>query len=189
MTEPEDAARERADAAQEREDAAQEREDAAPEREDAAREREDAGQMNDAAFADALDRWGSRISQWPTHAAAAQQLIERSAAARRLLHQAEELDAQLSLLPELVANPQLQQRITSELDGRSQVDLLDRLFQWFAASLWRPSLAAAVPLLLGFMVGTATPIAAEDALAEELSLLVLTTTIEVATEEEITDEF
>ncbi len=176
------------DAAQEREDAAQEREDAAQEREDAAG-REDAAQMDEAAFANALDRWGSRLSQWPAHEAAARELIERSAAARRLLIRAEQLDAQLSQPAELAANPQLQQRITSALAGRKQFDGLDRLIQWFAASLWRPSVAAAVPLLLGFIIGTAAPIAAEDSLAEELGLLAFTTTIEIAGAEEIADEF
>ena len=164
-------------------------EDAAREREDAARERADAAQMDEAAFADALDRWGSRLSQWPARAAAARELIERSAAARQLLVQAEQLDAQLSQLAELAADPQVQRRLSSELDRHRQFDLLDRIIQWFAASLWRPSLAAAAPLLFGFVIGTGSPVAAEDSLAEELSLLVLTTTVEVATEEEIADEF
>ena len=105
------------------------------------------------------------------------------------MRQAEQLDVQLSRLPEMTANAVVGQRITSKLDSRRQVDLLDRLFQWFAASCWRPSLAAAASLLLGFVVGTGMPVAAEDSLAEELSLLVLTATIEVATEEEIADEF
>ena len=145
--------------------------------------------MDETTFAHALDRWGSRISQWPEHEAAARELSERSATARHLLRQAEQLDAQLSRLPEMAANAVVGQRVTGKLDSRRQADLLDRLFQWFAASLWRPSLAAAASLLLGFVVGTGMPIAAEDSLAEELSLLVLTATIEVATEEEIADEF
>lgn len=157
-------------------------------REDAAK-RVGAAQMDETTFAHALDRWGSRISQWPEHAAAARELSERSATASHLLRQAEQLDAQLSRLPEMTANAVVGQRITSKLDSRRQVDLLDRLFQWFAASCWRPSLAAAASLLLGFVVGTGMPVAAEDSLAEELSLLVLTATIEVATEEEIADEF
>ena len=50
----------------------------------------------------------------------------------------------------VTAPPHLAQRILANLPER---DPLERLWQWFSASLWRAAATAALPLLVGFALG------------------------------------
>ena len=140
--------------------------------------------MNEAAFTDGLDRWGSDLTSWPTQELrAARTLLEVSADARRQLAAAQRLDSLLSSLPEVPANPALPQQALSLLGERN---LLDRFFEWFFVALWRPVLAAVLPLLIGFVVGTSTALE-DDLFTEELSLLAIA--LEAPNVEEDGDEF
>ena len=56
--------------------------------------------MTETALADAVDRWGGDLHDWPTPvAAAARKLLEHSAIAREELALAQQLDALLADLP------------------------------------------------------------------------------------------
>lgn len=118
---------------------------------------------------DLLDNYGSRESNWPSELResmrAALDSLERNNSLERwdslepgeslelrvALREARELDELLdSYAPPLA---QLEQRILEALPQ----PLLERLFSWLVpergSELWRPALAAALPLLLGVTLG------------------------------------
>ena len=106
--------------------------------------------MNIDEFNDGLDRWGSRTERWPEpDRSAATALLEQSEAARRQLAQAELAD-QLLAADHHPAPHHLRQQILQQLEGD---DMVQRLADWFAAALWKPVLAAACMLALGFSIG------------------------------------
>ncbi len=126
-------------------------------------------------LAEALDRWGSDLDDWPNSAASeAKRLLESSPEAARLMHETAALEIELAQLREHRATPGLDERILAELPVR---DGVQRIVDWLTGALWRPALAATIPLLLGFILGITIP--EEDSqLADELSLLVFSTTYE-----------
>ncbi len=126
-------------------------------------------------LADALDRWGSDLDLWPIIAAnEAKTLMASSPEATRLVQEFVALESELAKLREHQATPGLDVKILAELPTR---DGVQRIVDWLSASLWRPALAAAIPLALGFILGITIP--EEDSqLADELSLLVFSETYE-----------
>lgn len=126
-------------------------------------------------LAEALDRWGSDLDDWPNSAASeARRLLQSSPEAARLMQETAALEIELTQLREHRATPGLDERILAELPVR---DGIQRILDWLTGALWRPALAATIPLALGFILGTTIP--EEDSqLADELSLLVFSTTYE-----------
>lgn len=130
---------------------------------------------NERELAEALDRWGSDLEDWPNSAASeARRLLQSSPEAARLMQETAALEIELTQLREHRATPGLDERILAELPVR---DGIQRILDWLTGALWRPALAATIPLALGFILGTTIP--EEDSqLADELSLLVFSTTYE-----------
>ena len=127
------------------------------------------------ALAEALDRWGSDLHDWPEAAATqAKRLLESSPAAKRLMQKTVALELALTQLGEHRATPGLDVKILEQLPPK---DDLQRIVDWLAGALWRPALAAAIPLALGFALGVTMP--EEDSqLADELSLMAFSATYE-----------
>ncbi len=130
---------------------------------------------NNRDLADALDRWGSDLTVWPSTAASeAKRLMDSSPEATRLVQESAALDLELAQLGEHRATPGLDAKIIAELPTR---DGVQRIVDWLSGALWRPALAAAIPLAVGFVLGISIP--EEDSqLADELSLLVFSETYE-----------
>lgn len=130
---------------------------------------------NERELAEALDRWGSDLDDWPNSAASeARRLLQSSPEAARLMQETAALEIELTQLREHRATPGLDERILAELPVR---DGIQRILDWLTGALWRPALAATIPLAFGFILGTTIP--EEDSqLADELSLLVFSTTYE-----------
>ena len=126
-------------------------------------------------LADALDRWGSDLDTWPrTAASEAKRLMASSQEATRLVQESTALNLALVQLREPHATPGLDAKILARLPAR---DGVQRVVDWLSGALWRPALAATIPLALGFILGITIP--EEDArLADELSLLVFSETFE-----------
>jgi hypothetical protein len=138
--------------------------------------------MNEQEFKNQLDRLGSDLARWPSQSAAqARSLLEYSSAARDSLAAARALDRAFETLRQPALPAGLSSRI---LDRVSHPDPWERLGDWFTAALWRPALAAAVPLVVGFMVGLQSAPDSDALLLAELSELPLT----AAFEESIYDE-
>jgi predicted Abi (CAAX) family protease len=79
----------------------------------------------------------------------------------------EQLDQALERLPVEPAPAGLRERIMAELPE----DSWQRLSNWLTASLWRPALAAAFSLALGFAIGFYQTEPADQDLVDELSML------------------
>ena len=102
-------------------------------------------------FTDNLDRWGSNLGLWPESLRrAGTQLLRESAEARQAHGRAQQIDSLLAT--EHRAPPALQGQILAQIAGE---DYWQRLADWFAQTFWRPSLAAACMLALGFAFGLA----------------------------------
>lgn len=130
-------------------------------------------------FSDNLDHWGTDLNHWPPAAAQrARVLMASSTEARAQFAAAEKLQALLHALPALAAPVTLKAHIASN----APTDSWDQLSQWLRASLWRPVLAGGLPLVVGFMLGftlTINPtINPDDEMADQISLISLTTSFE-----------
>lgn len=107
-------------------------------------------------FIENLDRYGPDLAAWPTaDAAAARALLKRSAPAAQAMDQALAVDALLRALPDRPAAAHLARRISARAGVSS--DLWTAFADWFGQALWRPALAAALPLILGFVLGFTSP--------------------------------
>ena len=128
--------------------------------------------MDLSTFADCADRFGPDLNRWPEpRRGAARALVADSAEARALLVRVRSLDDRLNALAREPAPAHLAPRILASLPK----DRWAELTEWFRAALWRPALAATLPLALGFIIG-ALPIGPTEPndqhLAYALSLLV-----------------
>ena len=105
-------------------------------------------------FNDNLDRWGSELEAWPVPARSqGAALLKESTQARRQYAHAQRIDTLLAT--EHRAPPTMRHQILQQLP-RAQApvdDIWQRLADWFAGALWKPSLAAACLLALGFTAG------------------------------------
>jgi hypothetical protein len=125
-------------------------------------------------FEHGLDRWGSDLTTWPdAERAAALALMENSERAQALMVEAQALERWLDEGRNHRAPPQLRQRILAQLPPR---DVWQRAADWFATALWRPALAGACALLLGFATGALLPAASEDTLLDDVAVLAFTET-------------
>ncbi|MDH3643000.1 MAG: hypothetical protein OES38_12940 [Gammaproteobacteria bacterium] len=146
--------------------------------------------MNIEEFADCLDRWGSDFEQWPAlQKDSARNLLatsKRAGAKRAGARRAAEMLAEARRLDDLLTNLQanaaehrapmgLQRSILEQLPPH---DPLQNALDWFSAALWRPALAAACTLLLGFALGVSAPLATDDAMLNDVSMLAFSTTYE-----------
>lgn len=122
------------------------------------------------AFTRMLERHGADASRWPERQAA-ERLVVRDAKARQLLEEARGLEDLLrASLP--VPNPTAA-RMRADVRGRLSTGPSQQLVDWFdRGPLWRPLMAALLPLGLGFVLGLGFPEpAADDDLIAAVSLL------------------
>lgn len=137
--------------------------------------------MNLNTFNDHLDRLGPAIDAWPADLRAqAQTLLAASPEAADALADARTLENLLQAMQEIRAPGHLAARISANAAAE---DPWQRLMGWLAAAIWRPVLAAGLPLAFGFAIGMVqSPAATEDEyLAAELSLLAFTSSFEEPT--------
>ncbi|MGD8416200.1 MAG: hypothetical protein PVH91_04010 [Pseudomonadales bacterium] len=132
--------------------------------------------MNLKTFTDHLDRFGPDLVSWPEPARQpARVLLDTSEAARAAHRAATTVDRLLHALPAEPAPSHLPARILAAIEPTRQrtADPLLRLTEWFAGALWRPVLAACIPLAVGFALGVAVApgATADQYLAESLGLL------------------
>ena len=123
-------------------------------------------------FNNLLDQHGPSLDAWPAELRRdAESLLETSAAARDAVADAQTLANLLSAMPEAPAPSYLASRIVARAGALE--DPWQRLIKWLSARLWRPALAAGLPLALGFVVGMAQmPSSEEDAyLAADVGLM------------------
>lgn len=120
-------------------------------------------------FIEHLDRLGADLQTWPGPLRReAEELVRTSPAAADAYRDAVSLADLLATLPAVAAPSGLADRI-----GASTLDPWQRLMDWLGAALWRPVLAAGLPLCIGFAIGlAASPTPDEDAyLAADLGLM------------------
>ena len=125
--------------------------------------------MNIDAFTQILETYGAVEANWPEESrAACRQLTATSEEAQQLLRQFMLLEQSLDALdpPHF---PGLETRILHQALPPQQLSLSDRLINWLIPksgsplSLWRPTLAACLPLVFGILVGNLTDFgAAQD---------------------------
>lgn len=105
------------------------------------------------ALREALDTWGTDFERWPAAtAAAAHQLLHDSSAARAELASAQQMQTTLAALPLIRAPSALKNSIINTVPA----DRWQQLSIWFSATMWRPALAGALSLLIGFTLGFAS---------------------------------
>ena len=132
--------------------------------------------MNESTFNDLLDHHGADLSRWPPDLmAAAEALLQRSEVAQRSHVAARSIERVAGELAAVNIPAGLQARILVRV---AEPDVWNRLADWFQAALWRPVAAAALPLLMGFLIGLQSPPPTDTALLAELSALPLASTIE-----------
>ena len=108
--------------------------------------------MNLDTFLDHLDRHGPDIDVWPDGVRAdAHALLAASAEAATAMDDARRLAVALAALPDQPAAPYLASCIAAR--AGAEKDPASRLGQWFGNTFWRPAVAAAIPLALGFVLG------------------------------------
>jgi hypothetical protein len=146
--------------------------------------------MNLERFTLIVESYGADSQQWPgDERVEALEFSRTSTDAMSLLDQAAELDQHLALF-ELPNSELSVQRIEMGIlaalkQGTLKQGTLERLLNWvlpdfddLAHTLWRPTLVACMPLLLGVAIGlTLTNNTYELSSDEELSLLAFTDTV------------
>jgi len=142
--------------------------------------------MDVRSFEEALDRWGSNLSDWPAaERQAAEALLARSKDVQTLLEAERRIDSALSALREHAVPSLLEQRILARLPavagsgsaaGSSPAAgayNVQWILPWLTAKAWRPALLAGVPLIFGFAMGFGLPDLSEQELADQVSMLAL----------------
>jgi hypothetical protein len=141
--------------------------------------------MNLERFTLIVESYGADSQQWPgDERVEALEFSRTSTDAMSLLDQAAELDQHLALF-ELPNSELSVQRIEMGILAALKQGTLERLLNWvlpdfddLAHTLWRPTLVACMPLLLGVAIGlTLTNNTYELSSDEELSLLAFTDTV------------
>jgi hypothetical protein len=141
--------------------------------------------MNLERFTLIVESYGADSQQWPgDERVEALEFSRTSTDAMSLLDQAAELDQHLALF-ELPNSELSVQRIEMGILAALKQATLERLLNWvlpdfddLAHTLWRPTLVACMPLLLGVAIGLRlTNNTYELSSDEELSLLAFTDTV------------
>ena len=141
--------------------------------------------MNLERFTLIVESYGVDSQQWPDHERVeALEFSRASSHGMSLLEQATELDQHLALF-ELPDSKLSVQRIERGILSALKPGALEQLLNWIlpdfndlAHTLWRPTLVACMPLLLGVAIGlTLTNNTYELSSDEELSLLAFTDTV------------
>lgn len=109
-------------------------------------------------FTEILDTFGSRPANWPDqHRSQWESFLASDAGAQQLFKQQQTLEDLLQKLeaPEL---PYLETRILNQELPPQQISIADKLIEWllpseFGIQLWRPTVAACLPLVFGILVG------------------------------------
>jgi hypothetical protein len=133
---------------------------------------------------DLLDQHGPDISAWPDELRRdAESLLEASAEAQDALADAQTLANLLNAMPKAPAPAHLADRIV--MRAGEMEDAWQRLIDWLGARLWRPVLAAGLPLAAGFALGMVQlPAPEEDAyLAADVGLMAFSSAYEELSDE------
>ena len=112
--------------------------------------------MHTERFEQIVETYGSKPDNWPApEREAAERLLRESARARHLLQEQQALDDMLNRF-QVPAMPQMESRILRALRDATRKGLLDRIIDWVLPErgtllswAWRPTLAAALPLVCG----------------------------------------
>lgn len=106
-----------------------------------------------------VDCYGTDPGRWPEDKqAGARALIARSAAARSIVHESMSLDAAMDRASVNVDVTALEARIMSAV-ARQSTSWMERFIDWLMpdlrqpVTLWRPALAASLPLVFGVVLG------------------------------------
>ena len=121
-------------------------------------------------FAALVDAYGASPARWPEgERAAAVELMQASAEARRLAEEADQLDRLLDTPQTAPVTRALQDRILAALAGDAPAPRGSRI----TLGRWLPAGAVACSLLLGLAIGTQVPALAgldEDTLAQNAAM-------------------
>ena len=99
-----------------------------------------------------LDQHGHRLDAWPADCRAdAKTLLQSSPAAADALADAQTLANLLAAMPDASAPSYLAAKIVASAEN--QEDPWQRFLSWLGGRIWRPVLAAGLPLAFGFAVG------------------------------------
>ena len=110
-------------------------------------------------FSLVLDTYGNNRDNWPVESlAACQSLLDSSNEARQLLESHNQLAGALDNLP-TPEFPGLESRVLNQYLPPRLRSPVDRLMEWLLpeagslANLWRPAMAACLPLVFGIVLG------------------------------------
>lgn len=141
--------------------------------------------MNLDTFTDHLDHYGPRLRDWPAELReSAEQTLLHCADAAARFESAGKLEALLAAERSAFAPVALKSRIIAAIPEDPWI----RIRNWFSATLWRPALAAGLPLAFGFLFGVwqadlSSAEAADRELADRLGALALSNSFEDPTDE------
>ena len=128
-------------------------------------------------FNELLDQHGAALERWPDDLRQdAEMLLEASPDAADALSDAQTLANLLSAMADAPAPGYLAGRILA--NAAVPDDPWQRLLDWLGARLWRPVLAAGLPLAFGFVVGVVqlAPSEADAYLAADVGLMPFSST-------------
>lgn len=110
-------------------------------------------------FSDMLDRCGADPGDWPAHErAAGLALLDTNPEAQTLLQEHQRLTLILSQY-HVPAMPGLEARVMHQSLPARRRSIFDRALDWvlpanlFGPQIWRPAMAACLPLVFGILVG------------------------------------
>ena len=113
--------------------------------------------MNIDEFTTCIDRYGSQLQRWPAKLQAeAQTLLESSPRAQALYSRQQSLDALLDQMSTVEFTGLIDRVATQPLPPRRD-SLTVRIINWLlpdqSREIWKPALAACLPLLFGVLLG------------------------------------
>lgn len=128
--------------------------------------------MNKEQFQQFAESYGSDLNRWPDAIRAeADQDLANQPTWQALLDREGGLDQHLDQYQINTDITALEARISKQ--AFEQMSLLDRIFAWISpdAALWRPALAASIPILIGFVLGSSLNFDEQYTIEEELELI------------------
>lgn len=148
--------------------------------------------MNIDSFKALIDSYGTNLETWPAdRREAALELLAESEQAQQVIESERALDDKLALSTVDINLAALESRILAATLNRSK-SRIDRLISWLLpdpdrpVTLWRPALAAALPLAFGLYLGSAISLqSSADSLTDEEMLALMGLTASDAIEMEL----